>query len=731
MSNLTARPYQARAVAQMRQAYRDGHRRICLVSPTGSGKTFMASMLADRAVERGRVCWIVHRRELVQQARCVLPGDVRVVTIQELVARNEIPEADVVFLDECVAPWTRVGSKRADALSVGDTVPSWDGTSVVPGRVTATMRKTREGPLVDIIVGSRVLSVTSNHPVWVEGAGYVEAIKVREGDLCRVWVTGSELRPEPLRENVRKEAVPEGNPPTASAGLCRMREASQMAEGARVAQDVFEGVPLCCPLRYGNRDEQAIRYATDEDQQPDEESGGAGKGVEDAQGHWAQAASPGREREADAFAPAASSRRPWGWVGVGARREHGRQESGAPRQLQDRHRGPSHYDCGGGRWGESRGPVQERCGQTQGPISALARVDRVEVHERGCSCGCGYDRSANQVYDFTVEPHHNYFADGVLVHNCHHYVADEWGQVASGLDESTAVIGLTATPERSDGRPLGDLFSSMVVAAQYSELLEGGWIAPCDVIAPADSRSSLSCSVPEAVRKYAGDRKTLVFVNTVKAAVEAASEIDGAAVLTGETPKADRDIMIGKFLNGELRRLVNVYVLTEGFDCPDADVAVLARGCSHASTYLQIVGRVLRPAPGKDRALLVDLTGVVHKHGWPTDDRAYSLEGRAIKRKVDDPVTVWQCRFCGMCFPTPPRDRRCESCGKILPEPEPLKVQRRRMEMRKREEVMGQHEKDAVWRRLVGSTRRKGYKLTRASVIYKQKFGTWRTDYDA
>lgn len=78
-------------------------------------------------------------------------------------------------------------------------------------------------------------------------------------------------------------------------------------------------------------------------------------------------------------------------------------------------------------------------------------------------------------------------------------------------------------------------------------------------------------------------------------------------------------------------------VLAEGFDSPRAEVCVLRRSTDHVGDYLQRVGRVLRPFPGKERALLIDICNASTKkgHGLPTDDRVYSLEGKGIQLQAE------------------------------------------------------------------------------------------------
>lgn len=311
--------------------------------------------------------------------------------------------------------------------------------------------------------------------------------------------------------------------------------------------------------------------------------------------------------------------------------------------------------------------------------------------------------------------------DILFLDEAHHYVADLWGDGVNHYRD-TLKIGLTATPERGDGRALGDLFTSMVVSASYSELIAGGWLVDCEVIAPPKQGNTLAMPAAEAVEKYSDGRQSIAFCSTVAEATDSAGLF--GAVVSAKTPTDLRKDIIRRFRDGEIKTLYNVNVLTEGFDAPAAAVCVLARGVGHVSTMLQMCGRVLRPAPGKSIATIVDLTGVVHKHGWPTEDREYSLEGRAIRRSDKAPA-IWQCKRCGMCLVKPPADRRCPVCKGEMSEPTAIRVAREKMEKLKRQAVFAVSGRGAEYAAIVEEGKAKGYKPGWAKVTFKRKFGYW------
>lgn len=224
----------------------------------------------------------------------------------------------------------------------------------------------------------------------------------------------------------------------------------------------------------------------------------------------------------------------------------------------------------------------------------------------------------------------------VVFDECHHYVADDWGKIAAHYS-SAIRLGLTATPERSDGKPLGDLFDGLVVGPSTHELTELGYLVPCDVHAPAQRLGNDElCQKPvEMYLKLSPGKRAFVFTLRKHTALKLAEAFVEAGVSAGcvtqDTPKAERAQLVEAFRKGELLVLCNVQVFTEGTDVPEAEVCILARGAAHASTYLQMIGRVLRPAPGKERAMVMDLRGVSRSFGLPSDERVYSLHGKAIR----------------------------------------------------------------------------------------------------
>lgn len=224
--------------------------------------------------------------------------------------------------------------------------------------------------------------------------------------------------------------------------------------------------------------------------------------------------------------------------------------------------------------------------------------------------------------------------DLVVIDEVHHYVSARWRHIRTAFP-GARYVGATATPERADGTPLGDICDALVVAASYSELLKLGLLVPIEVIRPTEFLGTDIAMDPiEAWVDFANGRRTFAFFRDVLEAFEHSARWRHRGVraetVQYEMDSRRRDDIMALFRIGQLTVLSNVYALTEGVNVPEAEVMVTTRGFEHPSTMLQAAGRIMRPSPGKTSALMLDLAGCTHLHGDPLADRNYSLAGRAI-----------------------------------------------------------------------------------------------------
>lgn len=270
-----------------------------------------------------------------------------------------------------------------------------------------------------------------------------------------------------------------------------------------------------------------------------------------------------------------------------------------------------------------------------------------------------------------------------------HLCSSTWKKIYERYKDSVH-IGLTATPCRLDGKPLGDMYDDMIEVTTVKKLIKSGYLCPYLYYAPSvidtsELKSSggdyTKKSLEEAsfnskiigdniaqYKKIANGRRNVVFAISRrhgKAICERYSEAGvSAEFLDGETHDRERKAVLERFKNGQTKVLVNVDLFGEGFDLPAIEVVSLLRPTQSLSLYLQQVGRALRICPeiGKTHAIILDHVNNYKTHGMPDDEREWTLDGKKkVSRKVEESVV--KMRRCPECFFAHPPALSCPACG--------------------------------------------------------------------
>lgn len=274
--------------------------------------------------------------------------------------------------------------------------------------------------------------------------------------------------------------------------------------------------------------------------------------------------------------------------------------------------------------------------------------------------------------------------DLCIVDEAHHAVAGSTWDKSLAHSRNATVLGVTATPERLDGKGLGDTFEAMVQGPTVRQLIDAGSL--CDyklVVPPAVDLSGVHTRMGDYVRgeaaaavdkptitgdaighyrKHADGKRAVAFTCSVAHAQHAADEFMRAGIpaiaIDGGMDKSLRRSAVRDFKDGRIRALMSCDLISEGFDLPAIEAAILLRPTQSTGLYLQQVGRALRTFPGKDRAIIIDHVGnsgrsdggaFYANHGLPDDERAWSLDGREItKRGAKSEVQAG--RRCPKCF---------------------------------------------------------------------------------
>jgi superfamily II DNA or RNA helicase len=342
-------------------------------------------------------------------------------------------------------------------------------------------------------------------------------------------------------------------------------------------------------------------------------------------------------------------------------------------------------------------------------------------------------------------------ADLVFVDECHLSVAPSFVAVLDHY-EKAAVIGLTATPYRLDGKGLGRIYNALVQVVTMEDLIEqGSLIRPRILSTPSPDLSAvrtrggdyearaLAAAMDQADlvgdivghwQQHAGGGRTVVFASSVAHSIHLAERFRLAGVkaahIDAKTPGEERKRVLAALRAGDLQVVCNVEILTAGWDLPALEVCVLARPTQSLSLYLQMAGRVLRPHPGKAGALILDHAGCAHDHGLPEEARDWSLIGPKDNKEAPPP-SVTNCPVCYLSMASGTRE--CPACGYPMTHASGLQQsalpEEGGGELVEFTQAQRMANKRARFFELVAEADRLGYRTGWAAVQYKAEFGTW------
>ena len=260
--------------------------------------------------------------------------------------------------------------------------------------------------------------------------------------------------------------------------------------------------------------------------------------------------------------------------------------------------------------------------------------------------------------------------DLVIVDEAHHIVSNSYRAIINTWP-LTRVIGVTATPLRSDGQGLCEDFTAMVCGSSVAELIQAGFLASYDYYLPSDAldldgvpqtagdyRPSTALQivtnspiVGDAVasyREHLSGRPAIAFCVGISHAHNVAARFRQAglraAAVDGTMPKDEVRAVLAQLANGSLDVLMAADLVSEGVDIPAVAGAILLRPTMSLALHLQQCGRALRPKPDGSRAVILDHVGNATRHGFPADPRPWTLG--TVRIKVPAP----ELRTCPICF---------------------------------------------------------------------------------
>ena len=283
--------------------------------------------------------------------------------------------------------------------------------------------------------------------------------------------------------------------------------------------------------------------------------------------------------------------------------------------------------------------------------------------------------------------------DYLIIDEAHHaLLKSSWGKIFRAWPHAKR-LGVTATPERLSGEGLREVFSTMIIGPSVKTLIEDRALSRYRLFAPpvqyADrivrrmgdfARRELSdvmnvrTITGDAVqhyRKHATGKRAMVFCVSIEHAESVAKQFAETGIpacsIDGEMGAVERSGILRRFAAGEIHVLTSCDLVSEGFDLPAVEVAVLLRPTQSLALHLQQVGRALRSYEGKEAAIILDHAGNTHRHGLPDDPRDWSLDGKDARLKKSVAGQVPATKTCPDCYAVVMAGVvMCHECGRVF-----------------------------------------------------------------
>ena len=751
------RPYQQAAVDAVYEHLRSKETNPCVVLPTGTGKSLVLAQIAKDAVEKwnGRVLLLAHVKELLEQnadkIRKLCPElkigiysaglrsrdtteQVIVAGIQSVYNKAcELDAFDLVVVDECFPAGTLIDTPRGqipiEDLYVGQPVRHALGV----GNIEAISSRPAFEIMKLELSNGKSIECTPNHPFFTE-SGWCKASALAVGTCLFSREDVSRLRERFSSEYlVRSERetgqMPNGNGLEAQKILFPRvpvngtpSDTGKQGSGKSVheleteSKNSRENVPV---LRQGISS-SLLPSATDvgigmefatvlfnillqESRESNVSAGSCGKNVRDAESNRSPTIDSRREWEDVEFSTGTAGADSERGNGIPNLNNSATASCGSIALLQTgcgNSISPSGNTTG---WREPFCKENTQNRQTDSGMAGGIRVVGI-THIKL--------KSPRTVYNLQVAGHPSFYADGVLVHNCHLIAPEGDGMYRTFLADMKVinphvrVIGLTATPFRLKGGLIckpENILNEICYEAGLKEMIQQGYLSPLisragraeanlanlhirggefisDEVAAAMDNDALVTSACREIVELTRDRKSvLIFTASVDHCKHVAEKIQAfsgkeCAIVTGDTSPAERAEIIARF-KGEfipadlfgtpkppLKFLANVNVLTTGFDAPNTDCVVMLRPTNSPGLLIQCAGRGTRLSPetGKTNCLFLDYGGNILRHG-PLDmikvkEPGSGKGGDAPAKKCPQCLALIHagytaCPECGYVFP--------------------------------------------------------------------------------
>ena len=674
-------PDQASALSDLHSAI-GAHQHVLFSAPTGAGKTVMAAHLLESASDPSgtfhsqikqalnkdphsplKTAFVVDRTVLIAQTIeqfqdagldfGVIQADhplaapekpLQICSIQTLTRRNNrtdlgsvLNDFDLTVIDECFVAGTPVstptGSISIEQVKPGDKVLNAIGV----GTVEAVSQKESLNLYRLEFTDGTVTECTGNHPFFT----------------AQGWVTA--------------EKLDIGTPLIGIEDLSYLQQVLSTAKMGRQARTNS--------LYVRDHVEQAsllLDVLRQEIQKPNERRKRLQKNDSHSTRNSAYTHTKGRKRQITAFGTTGNATcTRWG---LGSRTPYSNQTGATqrvPNLLQSRYSKSRFNDSNRNRWQFPQAAQPKKTRSEERGLTFSVRVASISRIQR---------ESATPVFNLQVSGHPSYFANGVLVHNCH-VVYSEMRKLAALNREqkSTIIVGLTATPFSSE---LNTLYDGKVSATTTHDLISAGRLVPPHFYRGSvidmkgvkikkgewdtlQSTGKVLDVVANVVDDYLRRGERQKFICSAVSMTHVAALVDAfslagitAAPYTYEVGTAERKAIVEEFSkpNGvtQIQGIITVSAATKGFDVPDVGCIIDARPLRKAlADYVQLLGRGLRSHKGsnKQRCIVLDHSGNYQRFGSLVEVFYHTGELMVLGKSETRALEIVTCLECDYSQP--------------------------------------------------------------------------------
>lgn len=275
--------------------------------------------------------------------------------------------------------------------------------------------------------------------------------------------------------------------------------------------------------------------------------------------------------------------------------------------------------------------------------------------------------------------------DLIIFDECHISVASTYWKIVNAAPRAY-IVGLTASPCRTDNKPLGALYETLVEGVTVRWLIDNQYLAPYEYysVTVADLSGLSNCDdasdllmtpavygdVIKNWKQLSNGLPTVIYCSSVKHSKETADMFMKAGIsavhFDGTTPYSERKQIVERFRGRDINVLCNCDLISMGFDMPDIGCVVMLRPTQSASLYIQQSGRALRYKPGKT-AIIIDAVANFARFQLPDEPYEWSLDIPIKQRRETDENGNFYIRTCPKCFKVFKTAPVCPYCGEEYP----------------------------------------------------------------